>query len=72
MLIASRDEHSDGLAALREDFWLFDGERVAVLHYSPDGRFLAVSDGSDRLGHYLALQQLALAAAEPLGHAAVA
>jgi hypothetical protein len=43
-----------------EDFWLFDGETVAVLRYDPDGRFVGVEEGRD-VDRYRRIEREALA-----------
>lgn len=70
--IAYRDEHPDRLADLCRDFWLFDDERVVVLHYDAHGCFLGAVNGSTGLDYYRRLRDLAVAVARPMGHAAVA
>lgn len=62
--VVDRHVHPD-LAGITDDFWLFDDETAAVMHYDHDGRPLqpeAAADAAD----YWARRDLALARAQPL------
>lgn len=61
--IADRDAHPD-LATFRADFWLFDDETAAVMHYDEDGRPLEPEPGDAPA--YRERRDLALAHALPL------
>lgn len=61
--LADRSEHPD-LAALTEDFWLFDDQTAVVMQYGADGRFLGPSVPDD-VAAYRARRDLALAHAAP-------
>lgn len=43
-----------------EDFWLFDDQTVAVLHYDTEGRFLGVDEAAD-IDRYRGIERSALA-----------
>lgn len=51
----------------KEDFWLFDDEIVAIMHYGPDGRFIGadLAEASE-VPTYIEAKQRLLNAAEPL------
>ena len=51
----------------RHDFWIFDDERVAILHFSPTGRLLKVEirDDPDTLTQHREWKTLARQRAEP-------
>ncbi|MBM7784904.1 DUF6879 family protein [Tenggerimyces flavus] len=68
VLIADRGQHDDGLADLSDDFWLFDDATVALMRYDADGTFLGAEDDTDRLVHYRAIRDRAVAAAVPYKH----
>lgn len=70
--IAYRDEHPGGLPGLTVDFWLFDDQRIARLVYDHKGRYLTAYDDTAYLSDYRRLRDHALAAARPIGQAAVA
>lgn len=53
----------------RHDFWLFDSERVAVLHFGPTGlRGAEVVTDADTVARHLRWQQLAWEHSVPLEH----
>lgn len=62
--LVDRDAHPD-LAALGEDFWMFDSATVAVMRYDPEGHPLDPEPGQDTAA-YRARRDLALAHALPL------
>jgi hypothetical protein len=49
------------------DFWIFDDQRVAILHFSPDGELLnaELHDDPDTLTQYSAWKELAWRHADP-------
>jgi hypothetical protein len=49
-----------------EDFWLFDGQTVAVLRYDAEGRFLGVAEGTD-IDRYRRIEREALARSVEFG-----
>lgn len=49
-----------------EDFWLFDGQTVAVLRYDSEGRFLGVEQGTD-INPYTRIEREALARSVEFG-----
>ena len=51
----------------RHDFWIFDDQRVAILHFSPTGRLLnaEVHDDPDTLAQHTAWKTTAWQHAEP-------
>ncbi|MGH8895458.1 MAG: DUF6879 family protein [Egibacteraceae bacterium] len=65
--ITDRDAHPD-LDGLREDFWLFDDQTLALMRYDDEGRFLGVDlAGEDvDLDEYRRRRDLALAHSVPL------
>lgn len=63
--IADRSLHRDRLAVLRDDFWIFDDEVVALMHYDEAGRFAGATDASDRLDAFRHLQRTAVSSAVP-------
>lgn len=65
--IANRDAHPD-LDGLREDFWLFDDQILALMRYDGEGRFLGVDlAGADvDLDEYRRRRDVALAHSVPL------
>jgi len=52
----------------RHDFWLFDGETVARMHYDSEGHFLGAEliDDSEAVAQYCHWRDVALASANPL------
>jgi hypothetical protein len=64
--VGYRDQMPADLAAVREDFWVFDGQEVAVMEYDDAGRFLRAVNQSGDLDRYLRLQMAMISASQPL------
>lgn len=62
--LVDRDNHSD-LATLTEDFWMFDEQRVAVMRYDEQERFVEAAEPTGPIEDYLARRDLAMKYAVP-------
>lgn len=63
--LVDRDAHSD-LAGLTEDFWMYDEQRVAVMRYDEEERFVEAVEPTESIETYIARRDLAMKYAEPL------
>ena len=63
--LVDRDAHPD-LEPLRTDFYLFDDERVVLLHYDDEGHVLRAERADDQLEQRRRERDVALAHAVPL------
>lgn len=62
--LVGRDAHPD-LATLTEDFWMFDEQRVAVMRYDEQERFVEAADPTEPIETYIARRDLAMKYAVP-------
>ncbi|MGH4019260.1 MAG: DUF6879 family protein [Pseudonocardiaceae bacterium] len=62
--MVDRDAHPD-LATLTEDFWMFDEQRVAVMRYDEQERFMEAADPTEPIETYIARRDLAMKYAVP-------
>ena len=62
--LVDRDAHPD-LATLTEDFWMFDEQRVAVMRYDEQERFVEVAEPTEPIEVYIARRDLAMKYAVP-------
>ena len=62
--MVDREVHPD-LAALTEDFWMFDEQRVAVMRYDEQERFVGAEDPTEPIETYIARRDLAMKYAVP-------
>lgn len=62
--MVDREFHPD-LATLTEDFWMFDEQRVAVMHYDDHERFIEAVAPTDPVETYIARRDLAMKYAVP-------
>lgn len=63
--LVDREAHSD-LAELTEDFWMYDEQRVAVMRYDEQERFIGAEDPIESIETYIARRDLAMKYAVPL------
>lgn len=63
--LVDRDSHPD-LAGLTEDFWMYDEQRVAAMHYDELERFIGATEPSEPIETYIARRDLAMKYAVPL------
>lgn len=63
--LVDRETHP-ALAGLVEDFWMYDEQRVAVMHYDEQERFLQAAEPSEPIETYIARRDLAMKYAVPL------
>lgn len=64
VFLVDRDVHPD-LATLTEDFWMFDEQRVAVMHYNEQERFIGTAEPSEPIETYVTRRDLAMRYAVP-------
>ncbi|MGH3477643.1 MAG: DUF6879 family protein [Pseudonocardiaceae bacterium] len=64
VFMADREAHPD-LATLTEDFWMFDEQRVAVMCYDDQERFVEAAEPTEPLEIYIARRDLAMKHAVP-------
>ncbi|MGH3927402.1 MAG: DUF6879 family protein, partial [Pseudonocardiaceae bacterium] len=64
--LVDREAHPD-LAILTEDFWMFDEQRVAVMRYDEQERFMEAAEPSEPIETYIARRDLAMKYAVPFG-----
>ncbi|MGH3776343.1 MAG: DUF6879 family protein [Pseudonocardiaceae bacterium] len=62
--LVDRDVHPD-LATLTQDFWMFDEQRIAVMHYDEQERFVEATDPTEPIETYIARRDLAMKYAAP-------
>ncbi len=64
VFMVDRDTHPE-LAALTEDFWMFDEQRVAVMRYDEQERFVGAEEPTAPIETYIARRDLAMKYAVP-------
>ncbi|HEU0087418.1 MAG TPA: hypothetical protein VFQ77_07185 [Pseudonocardiaceae bacterium] len=64
VFLVDRDAHPD-LASLTEDFWMFDEQRVAVMRYDDQERFVEAAEPAEPIEVYIARRDLAMKYAVP-------
>lgn len=62
--MVDRENHSD-LATLTEDFWMFDEQRVAVMCYDEQERFVEAAEPTEPIEVYIARRDLLMTYAVP-------
>lgn len=62
--LVDRDAHPE-LATLTEDFWMFDEQRVVVMRYDNQERFVEAADPTEPIEAYIARRDLAMKHAVP-------
>ena len=62
--LVERDAHPD-LATLTEDFWMFDEQRIAVMHYDEQERFVEAAEPTEPIETYPARRDLTMKYAMP-------
>ncbi len=64
VFMVDREAHSD-LVTLTEDFWMFDEQRVAVMCYDDQERFVMAVEPAEPVETYIARRDLAMKYAVP-------
>ncbi|MGH3836831.1 MAG: DUF6879 family protein [Pseudonocardiaceae bacterium] len=59
VFMVDRDTHPD-LATLTEDFWMFDEQRIAVMRYDEQERFVEAAEPPEPIENYIARRDLAM------------